>query len=174
MGNINNMNNFSTISKTKQITELSKFKNLSYPVIMRIVENDIVAAKRSFALDFIKTSGGCMRPLIKNGDVVRIVKKNRYCLGDVVLYEINGQKFLHRIIKILSNKKYVVCDDTGITEPVEINFDNIIGFYPNIFNGVLGYVYYIVIKTIFCIARKIKILLKRLWWFTSKCREKEA
>jgi|GEM_PF-1823674 len=168
------MNNFSTISKTKQITELSGFENLSYPVIMRIVENDIVAAKRSFALDFIKTSGGCMRPLIKNGDVVCIVKKNRYCLGDVVLYEINGQKFLHRIIKILSNKKYIVCDDTGITEPVEISFDNIIGFYPNIFNGVLGYVYYIVIKTIFCIARKIKILLKRLWWFISKCRKGEV
>jgi len=98
------MNNFSTISKT-----------------------NIIEAKQSVVLDdaFIKTSGGCMRPLIKNGEVVRIVKKNRYCLGDVVLYEINGQKFLHRIIKILPNKKYVVCDDTGITEPVEISFDNI-------------------------------------------------
>jgi hypothetical protein len=147
------MNTFSTFSKT-----------------------NIIEAKQSVVLDdaFIKTSGGCMRPLIKNGVVVRIVKKNRYCLGDVVLYEINSQKFLHRIIKVLPNKKYVVCDDTGITEPVEISFDNIIGFYPNIFNGVLGYVYYIVIKTTFCIARKIKILLKRLWWFISKCREGEV
>jgi hypothetical protein len=129
------MNTFSTISKT-----------------------NIIEAKQSVVLDdaFIKTSGGCMRPLIKNGEVVRIVKKNRYCLGDVVLYEINGQKFLHRIIKVLSNKKYIVCDDTGITEPIEISFDNIIGFYPNIFSGVLGFVYYLNIKKFFYVARKIK------------------
>jgi hypothetical protein len=129
------MNTFSTFSKT-----------------------NIIEAKQSVVLDdvFIKTSGGCMRPLIKNGEVVCIVKKNRYCLGDVVLYEINSQKFLHRIIKVLPNKKYVVCDDTGITEPVEISFDNIIGFYPNVFNGVLGFVYYLNIKKFFYVARKIK------------------
>ena len=106
---------------------------------------------------FIKASGGCMRPLIKNGDVIFVRKKFNYRLGDIVLYEINGQKFLHRIIKVL-NKNYIVCDDTGTTEPVEIGINNILGFYPTIFSNFLGFVYHKVVKIIFCIGRRIKNL----------------
>ncbi len=105
------------------------------------------------SVTFIKTSGGCMRPLIKNGDVVCIVKKNRYCLGDVVLYEINGQKFLHRIIKILPKDEYIVCDDMGITSPMKISYKNVLGYYPTFLSGLLGWIYHVFLK--------IAILLKR-------------
>ncbi len=101
----------------------------------------------------VKTVGGCMRPLISDGNIVFIRKKNNYRIGDIVLYEINSEKFLHRITKVLPNKRYVVCDDTATTLPVEIGFENIIGFYPNIFNGLFGYFYHIVIRTIFLIKK---------------------
>jgi len=109
---------------------------------------------------FIKTSGGCMRPLIKNGEVVCIVKKKRYCLGDVVLYEINGQKFLHRIIKILPKDEYIVCDDMGITSPMKISYKNVLGYYPTFLSGLLGWIYHVFLKIAIVLKRKFfKIFL---------------
>ena len=107
----------------------------------------------------VKTVGGCMRPLIRDKDIMFILPKNNYRRGDIVLYETNNQKFLHRIIKVLDTKKFIVCDDTGITMPTEISLDNILGFYPTIFSGFVGYLYHTFVKTIFCITRKIKFFL---------------
>lgn len=109
---------------------------------------------------FVRTVGGCMRPLVKSGDIVYIEKKQKYCLGDVVLYEIKNQKFLHRIVKSLPDKKYIVCDDVGITSPMVIFSYNILGFYPTIFNGIIGYLYHVLIRLIFVFGRKIKNFFK--------------
>jgi hypothetical protein len=112
------------------------------------------------SVTFIKTSGGCMRPLIKIGEVVCIVKKKGYRLGDVVLYEINGQKFLHRIIKILPKDEYIVCDDMGITSPMKISYKNVLGYYPTFLSGLLGWIYHIFLKIAIVLKRKFfKIFL---------------
>lgn len=109
---------------------------------------------------FIKVSGGCMRPLIKDGYIVEILPKKKVTCGDIVLYRTEYGNFLHRIIKLHSNK-IVVCDDTGVTCPIEISPEQIIGVYPTIFNRFLGILYHYCVKHFFILGRFIKSLFKK-------------
>lgn len=105
---------------------------------------------------FVKTIGGCMRPLIKIGDIVYI-KEDYFDVscGDIVLYEVDGQKFLHRIVK--ENKdSYVVCDDVGITLPIKIRKNSVIGVYPTIMGGFVGLFYHRVVRSMFQLLREVK------------------
>ncbi|MFQ3675257.1 MAG: S24/S26 family peptidase [Endomicrobiia bacterium] len=107
---------------------------------------------------FIKTSGGCMRPLLKSGEIVFIKKTKKVFLGDIVLYEFQGKKYLHRIINRVKND-IIVCDDTGVTFPVKIKISNIIGIHPTIFNGYIGLLYNRIVFHFFLFCRKVK------YWF---------
>jgi len=107
---------------------------------------------------FIKTFGSCMRPLLKSGKIIFIKETKKVFLGDMVLYNFQGEKYLHRIVDIVKND-IIVCDDTGVTFPVRIKISNIIGIYPTIFNGYIGLLYNKIISTVFLFYRKIK------YWF---------
>ncbi len=103
---------------------------------------------------YIKTSGGCMRPLIKSGQVVYIKKTKKIKLGDIVLYRLGDKNYLHRVINI-DKDEYTVYDDTNITSPVKIYLENIIGSYPTVFSGYIGFLYHKIILKIFFVCRKI-------------------
>lgn len=107
----------------------------------------------------VKLTGGCMRPLLKSGDMCFIFPKKKISVGDVVLYKYCGQAFLHRVIKVLK-EDIVVLDDCGICEPVRISKDYVVGIYPSIFSGWLGYAYHLVVRNLFIIVRKLKNLIR--------------
>lgn len=107
---------------------------------------------------FVKLNGGCMRPLLKNGQVVVVTSpEKKLKVGDVILYNIGNKFFLHRIVK-LTPQNITVTDDCGITSYVSIPYDNVVGIYPTVFSGFVGFVYHILIRTIYKILRFIKRL----------------
>lgn len=107
---------------------------------------------------FVKLTGGCMRPFLKNGQVVYVnLSKKKLKVGDVILYKIDNKFFLHRIVK-LSPQNITVTDDSGITSYVSLPYDNVVGVYPTIFSGFIGYIYHIFIRTIYKTLRFIKKL----------------
>ncbi len=110
---------------------------------------------------FIKVSGGCMRPLIKDGSIIEVLPLKKVYCGDIVLYRTEYGNFLHRIIKF-SSEKILVCDDIGITYPTEVSFNQIIGVYPTVFNGTLGILYHYFVRTVFIYGRSIKNFLKSI------------
>lgn len=107
---------------------------------------------------FVKLNGGCMRPLLKNGQVVVVTSpEKKLKVGDVILYKIDNKFFLHRIVK-LSEKNIIVTDDCGITSYVSIPYDNVVGVYPTILSGFVGFVYHIFARTIYKTLRFVKRL----------------
>ncbi len=44
--------------------------------------------------------GGSMFPLIRSGDCLRVAPAERYCPGDILLFEREGQWCAHRLIRI--------------------------------------------------------------------------
>lgn len=106
----------------------------------------------------VKLVGGCMRPLLKNGDCVFVVKTKDVRLGDIILFELEDKNFLHRVVKVLKNG-YVVLDDFGITQKIFVPKENVVGKYPTIFSGYLGLVYHIIVKNTFLVLRYFKNFL---------------
>ncbi len=107
----------------------------------------------------VKLAGGCMRPLLRNGQTVLIIPpRKKLYLGDLVLYKIAEQLFLHRVVK-LSSQSVVVNDDCGITSYITVPLKDVIGICPTILSGFLGYIYHIFIRTIYTTFRWIKKLL---------------
>ncbi len=106
---------------------------------------------------FVKLYGGCMRPILKDEDIIFVLPYKKIKLGDIVLYRTEYGNFLHRVIKI-SSEKITVCDDAGIASPLEISLDQVIGVYPTIFSGILGLLYHFFIRNVFIVCRFIKNL----------------
>ncbi|MFN3551057.1 MAG: S24/S26 family peptidase [Endomicrobiia bacterium] len=112
-------------------------------------------------LFFIKLNGGCMRPLLRDGDIVLVVPwKKKLRVGDIVLYKLNGQLFLHRVVRVFL-QNIVVNDDCGITSYVNVQLKNVIGIYPTILSGFLGYIYHILVKSVYITFRLVKKLSQR-------------
>jgi hypothetical protein len=104
-----------------------------------------------------KTTGGCMRPLIKSSEFVFVLPQKRIRCGDVVLYNLFGNRYLHRVKEIRPDK-IILVDDAGIISPVEISLENVIGVYPTLFSSFVGIVYNFFMRKIFIFFRMIKHL----------------
>lgn len=78
----------------------------------------------------LRVSGGSMRPFINSGDKIQLenVNPDEIKTGDVILYEIDNQFLVHRVIKILDNGSFVVAGDSRRDVPAyEIEWKNILG-----------------------------------------------
>ncbi len=96
-----------------------------------------------------------MRPLIKDLQFVFILPCRKIHSGDVVLYRLGDNNFLHRVKKITKDK-IILIDDAGIISPVEISKENVVGIYPTFFSGFLGMIYNFIVRMVFIFFRKIK------------------
>ncbi|MCM8832114.1 MAG: S24/S26 family peptidase [Candidatus Omnitrophica bacterium] len=107
---------------------------------------------------YVRLKGGCMRPLLIDEQVVLILPLYKKVKpGDVVLYRLEGQLFLHRVVK-LSSKSMFVEDDSGITCRVVVPLKDVLGIYPTILSGFLGYIYHILVRTVYITFRSVKKL----------------
>ncbi|MCX7956951.1 MAG: hypothetical protein N2643_03535 [Endomicrobia bacterium] len=107
---------------------------------------------------FIKLKGGCMRPLLKTGQIVPIFLNVSPKIGDIILYKTHNSFFLHRVVKIFP-KYIVVSDDCGITFYNIVAKDDVIGVYHSMLSGILGYLYHIVVKNSFIFLRFVKNII---------------
>lgn len=107
---------------------------------------------------FVKLTGGCMRPLLRSGMVCAIYPAKKISVGDIILYEHYGQKFLHRVVKVLE-ESVVTTDDCGICGYITVSKNCIIGKYHSLFSGFVGYLYHIITRKFFVIGREIKKFL---------------
>ena len=117
-----------------------------------------------------RTDGGCMRPLIKdscNVFIRRYGSQDKIRSGDIVLYELAGRKFLHRV-KSVRDDRVKVTDDTGVISPVEVPLDCITGIYPTRLSGVTGAIYNFFLRKFFTSLRAIK----RIFTFGCHCEER--
>ena len=58
---------------------------------------------------YIKVQGGSMRPWIKSGSVVKVnsVSIDKIKRGDIILYQVEEQFLVHRVIKIKKSEKHI-------------------------------------------------------------------
>jgi hypothetical protein len=109
----------------------------------------------------VKTAGGSMRPLIKNGDFVMIeTGVKQYHPGDAVLYELAGQKFIHRISKI-HDGHITIIDDAGVIFEHQIPISCLIGRQVTFINGQIGVIYNKTIKIAYFIYKNLMKLITR-------------
>ena len=87
----------------------------------------------------LKAAGGSMSPFIKSGSFIWIEKTGPEYVkrGDAVLYEINGQKYLHRVFKKQCHK-LILRDDSGVTGFHSINEESVLGKQLTVMNGLVG------------------------------------
>jgi hypothetical protein len=104
-----------------------------------------------------KLKGGSMRPFLKNGNVAEIAPADKYFAGDIVAYNINGKKYIHRILK-KRDKSYFINDDAAIMNGLWINEKNILGRIrmPWYLEGNTGLVLSSILRIVFTAGRKIK------------------
>jgi len=82
-----------------------------------------------------------MRPLLRKGDIVEVAEESIYNPGDIVLYRIGKERFIHRVASSEEHRAAII-DDTFLTESHRVNLDQIEG-------RVIGLVSYNVRKTLF-------------------------
>ena len=88
---------------------------------------------------YLKASGGSMRPWIKSGSILKInaidtgkasfatTDTNRIRIGDIVLYEVQEQFLVHRVIKKIG-KIFIIAGDNRIDTVLHrVNEEQIFG-----------------------------------------------
>ncbi len=101
-----------------------------------------------------------MRPLVNSGSMAIVIVEDDKLpkAGDVILFKKNGKKFLHRILS-LRRDGFITADDAGLTTPVFVNFDSVIGRCAVKPSGVAGVIYGYLSRFLFKTGRFIKKLL---------------
>jgi len=105
-----------------------------------------------------KTTGGCMRPLIKSSEFIFVLPQKKIRCGDVILYKFFGDIYLHRVKKIIGDK-IILVDDAGVISPVQISINDVVGVYPVVLSGTIGYIYNLIIRNLFSFCRRLKNFL---------------
>lgn len=104
-----------------------------------------------------------MRPLIKSSEFVFVkeIKDDKLIPGDMLLYEIDNKKYIHRILSInkIQDLTFQMIDDAGITDIHAISLKNVKGKVVSPFNGILGFVCHKIIINIFSLKRRLKSLI---------------
>ena len=101
-----------------------------------------------------------MRPSLKHGDMVALIKEREYLPGDIAVYKIEDAMYMHRIIRKNDNS-YYFRDDSNISEGLWVNEKNVVGrLRRGIFSGRPGYYYNIIIRCIYKLGRPMKRFLK--------------
>lgn len=107
-------------------------------------------------VSWLKLSGGSMRPFIRNGRLAAVVKDNRYFPGDIVAYNIDNKRYIHRIIK-KKNKSCFIRDDVSILDGHWVSENDIIGKVDGAgFSGIQGMLWNLFIRNFYAVMRKIK------------------
>ncbi|PKN00841.1 MAG: hypothetical protein CVU77_08075 [Elusimicrobia bacterium HGW-Elusimicrobia-1] len=110
------------------------------------------------------TRGGCMRPAVRNGEVVTALRVNgRTGLirsGDCVIFDIDGGKFLHRVVRVLPHG-LITLDDTASTDEAFVPLSSVAGVCKVFPSGFAGIIWCRVSRQLFRFARIIKNALKR-------------
>ena len=73
----------------------------------------------------ILVSGYSMQPLINDGDMILLAYSPEYVVGDVIVFEYEGNILVHRILKI--DNGYVCCKGDNSFRLEKIAFGEIIG-----------------------------------------------
>ena len=131
------------------LTNEIKYVNQVYDVEVEL----LVALKISFKTDnrfydyfksvlkadyFVETSGISMQPLIKEGDLVGLnyfEEGNELKVGDVIDFDFNGQRILHRVINIQSDCVITQGDNNFNLDPNKYYHEEVVT-YSNI-NGIM-------------------------------------
>ncbi|MDI6757723.1 MAG: S24/S26 family peptidase, partial [Endomicrobiia bacterium] len=106
-----------------------------------------------------KTTGGCMRPTIKSGDVLLVEATENPRAGDCVLFESGGRRFLHRALYVNSDGA-LLADDAGFTPAVFVPKNFIFGVCRVFPSGAAGVAYSFCMRVFFRLGRAIKHILK--------------
>ena len=110
----------------------------------------------------VKTSGFCMSPVLKSGDIALVNRARNPSAGDAVLFRINGAKFIHRVLcraKEAGREGFIIADDCGLTAPVFAPAESVIGVCCIFPSGKTGLVYSLISRFIFKLARRIKNII---------------
>ena len=107
-----------------------------------------------------KTEGWSMWPVIKPGEVVFVEKASSENInpGDSVVYKINNDCFLHRVVGE-KNDRLLINDDTATTGLLNVNKKDIVGKLVSgncLSKGFSGLVYSNIYRFIFPIIYKLK------------------
>lgn len=73
----------------------------------------------------ISVSGYSMQPLINDGDMILLTYSPKYVVGDVIVFEYEGNILVHRILKI--DNGYVCCKGDNSFRLEKVAFSEIIG-----------------------------------------------
>jgi signal peptidase I len=130
----------------------------------------------------IKSIGTSMSPFIKDEDIVlyeefksplspflekggnpplnpprrNVGREERGILrpGDMVVYKINDEIYIHRIVSI-ENGKFIISNDDDLEKHI-IEKEQILGRVVSIYNGFFGYLIHIFLRTMRKVLRKAK------------------
>ena len=110
-------------------------------------------------ITFFNLEGGCMRPLLQNGEIlpVRAIEAGAASIGDVVLYRIGAKKMLHRIWW-MDRRGVWIKDDTGTVDIHRIPRRFVLGILEArrpLSRGVLGLLYALLNTAFFIAARSV-------------------
>lgn len=107
----------------------------------------------------VETSGACMRPTIKSGDVVIVETGKKPRAGDCVLFESDGRRFLHRAL-YASSDGALLADDAGFTPAVFVPKDSFVGVCRIFPSGAAGAAFSFFSRAFFRLGRAFKHILK--------------
>jgi hypothetical protein len=112
----------------------------------------------------VVAKGGCMRPAVGNGQVVAAVRVSGRPLqvrsGDCVIFEADGRKFLHRVVRV-APQGLVTLDDTALTDESLVPLSAVLGICKVFPSGFIGLAWCRISRLLFIFGRGIKNALKR-------------
>ncbi|MFA6317940.1 MAG: hypothetical protein WC943_11015 [Elusimicrobiota bacterium] len=114
---------------------------------------------------FFRLEGGCMRPLLKNGEVLAIRETAAEALrpGDLALYETGDKRMLHRVWWKGRGKVWLK-DDTGTVSLHKVPDRKVLGVPVGggpLCRGWTGLAYGLASTAVFIVGRGLKRLLRR-------------
>lgn len=96
--------------------------NIEDKMAIALFKNSIMCGNT----ETIKSIGFSMIPTIQQKDMIRVQRSDKYCVGDIVVYEYKTQGLLvHRIIAINDNE--VWCRGDNAVRIEKIGYADIIG-----------------------------------------------
>ena len=111
--------------------------------------------ENKFPIFLFQIQSGSMMPEIKTGEIVVLLKSNKYKENDIITYQVNNSYFVtHRIVRITQDG-YITKGDFNNTEDEKIvkeeNIQGKVIFHSYLMGKIYQYRYYLIAILIFLI-----------------------